>query len=108
MYDDPNPNTRNVRQKPVKTNADPTAVADEELGMLRDGTPITAFGRHLYRCRHYGWLVGTPSLRDEYDSCPSCDCGLAEATTRIGSLLAALRASRAEVERMRAEIARRV
>ncbi len=27
MYDDPNPNTRNTRAKPVKTNADPAAVA---------------------------------------------------------------------------------
>lgn len=27
MYDDPNPNTRNVRQKPVKTNADPAQAA---------------------------------------------------------------------------------
>ncbi len=26
-YDDPNPNTRNTRAKPVKTNADPAAVA---------------------------------------------------------------------------------
>ena len=46
-------------------------------------------------------MVGTPSLRDEYDTCPTCDCGLNEATARIGCLIADLRASRAEVERLR-------
>ena len=37
MYDDPNPNTRTVRQKPVKTNADPEAVAAlaRQLGRLK-------------------------------------------------------------------------
>jgi hypothetical protein len=78
-------------------------LTDEELGTLPDGTPITAFGRHLYRCRHYGWLVGTPSLRDEYDTCPPCDCGLAEASSRVSRLIADLRAARAEAKLLRGE-----
>lgn len=35
MYDDPNPNTRNVRQKPVKTNADPGEVAALALQLAK-------------------------------------------------------------------------